>query len=260
MEYLMICLAAFFTSFITLYSGFGLGTVLMPVLAVFFPVQAAVASTAVVHLANNIFKVFLVGRHVNRQALLRFTAPAFFSALIGASLLTYASMLPVIASYQLGGSVREITTVKLAIGTLIVFFALLELVPFFSSLSIDRKYLPLGGALSGFFGGLSGNQGAFRSMFLIKAGLSKEEFVGTNVVSAVIVDTGRLFVYGAGFYSASFAHASKMPLLITLATLSAFAGAFIGKRYLKKVTVGTIQNIVGATLLLLGFALAAGVI
>jgi len=260
MEYLIICMVAFFISFITLFSGFGLGTVLMPVLAVFFPVQAAVASTAVVHLANNIFKVFLVGRHVNKQAIIRFTVPAFFSALIGAYLLAYTSMLPVVVTYQVANSVREITVVKLVIGTLIVFFALLELVPFFSSLSIDRKYLPLGGALSGFFGGLSGNQGAFRSMFLIKAGLSKEEFVGTNVVSAVIVDTGRLFIYGIGFYTAKFSVIPATAPLIIFATLSAFAGAFIGKKYLKKVTVGMIQNIVGTTLLLLGCALVSGLL
>lgn len=41
---------------------------------------------------------------------------------------------------------------------------------------------------SGFFGGLSGNQGTFRSAFLIKAGLSKEALIGTAIVVSAFVD------------------------------------------------------------------------
>ena len=62
------------------------------------------------------------------------------------------------------------------------------------------KYIPLGGALSGFFGGLSGQQGALRSAFLIRTGLNKETFIGTSVVSAVVVDVSRLIVYGVTFF------------------------------------------------------------
>ncbi len=61
MEYIVICLVALLVSALTLFSGFGLGTVLMPAFALFFPVPVAIAATAVVHLANNLFKVVLVG-------------------------------------------------------------------------------------------------------------------------------------------------------------------------------------------------------
>jgi len=59
----------------------------------------------------------------------------------------------------------------------------------------DRRYLPLGGVLSGFFGGLSGHQGALRSAFLIRCGLSQEAFVATGIVAACLVDLARLAVY-----------------------------------------------------------------
>ena len=72
----------------------------------------------------------------------------------------------------------------------------LELLPVFTRLALDRRWLPVGGLVSGFFGGLSGHQGAFRSMFLVKAGLDKEAFVATGVVLAVVVDMARLVVYG----------------------------------------------------------------
>ena len=59
MEYLIICSVAFIISGLTLFSGFGLGTVLMPVFAIFFPVYIAISLTAIVHLFNNMFKFFL---------------------------------------------------------------------------------------------------------------------------------------------------------------------------------------------------------
>ncbi len=64
-------LTAFGVSLLTLFSGFGLGTLLMPVFALFFPVEVAVASTAVVHAANNLFKVGLLGRSAPRDILIR---------------------------------------------------------------------------------------------------------------------------------------------------------------------------------------------
>lgn len=58
MEYILICSDAFVASGVTLFSGFGLGTVLlMPVFAVFFPVPAIVL-TAIVHFLNNLFKLW----------------------------------------------------------------------------------------------------------------------------------------------------------------------------------------------------------
>ena len=62
MSFLIICAVAFTASGLTLFSGFGLGTLLMPAFALFFPIEVAVAATAIVHLANNIFKVGLVAK------------------------------------------------------------------------------------------------------------------------------------------------------------------------------------------------------
>lgn len=260
MEYFLVCTVALAASGLTLFSGFGLGTILMPVLAVFFPVPVAVGATAVVHLANNLFKIFLVGRAANRKIVLRFGIPAVIAALAGASLLTYFAALPVILSYPLGGHMREIALVKLVIGLLIVIFASLELSPRFQKAAINPKYIPIGGLLSGFFGGLSGNQGALRAMFLIKAGIGKEEFIGTNVVLAVMVDLARLFVYGIGFYAVHFKVLSGIGGLVSAAAVSAFIGAYFGRELLKKATLRAVQIVVGVMLILLGLGLSAGLI
>lgn len=260
MEYVVICTVALLVSGLTLYSGFGLGTLLMPAFALFFPLPVAVAATAIVHLANNFFKIFLVGRKADGGVVLRFGLPAMVAALFGAALLNWFAYLPPLTTYELGDSIHEITTVKVVIGVVIVGFALVDLLPRFKNLAFDRKYLPLGGGLSGFFGGLSGNQGALRSAFLIKAGLDKEAFIGTGTVSAVMVDVARLLVYGLSFFVLSFSAVENIAGLVLAATLAAFLGAFLGARMLKKVTLRTVQLIVGAMLILAGLGMMVGLL
>jgi uncharacterized protein len=259
--YLVVCLVALSVAALTLFSGFGLGTLLMPAFALFFPLPVAIASTAVVHLANNLFKLGLVGRKAAWPIVLRFGVPAAIGAILGALLLTLLGTLPTLLTYTLLGQPHQITITKLAIGVLIITFALLDLLPRYSQLGFDRRYLSLGGLLSGFFGGLSGNQGALRSAFLIKAGLAKEAFVGTGVVAAVLVDGVRLLVYGAGFYTAQFVDLDAATGgLVLAATLAAFAGSFLGTRLLKKVTLRTVQAIVGVVLVGIGVGMFAGLV
>lgn len=130
---IVIGFASLLFSLLTFFTGFGLGTLLMPVFAIFFPVEVAVALTAIVHLANNIFKLFLTGKKADRAVVLRFGLPAIIGALIGA-------------------------------------FLLLR---------------------------ITGHQGALRSAFLVRAGLSKESFIATGVIIACMIDITRLGVYFA---------------------------------------------------------------
>ena len=82
--YLIVALTAFIAAGLTLYSGFGLGTMLLPVFALFFPTEMAVVATAMVHGANNVFKVSLLGRHADREVVLKFGLPAIAAAVLGA--------------------------------------------------------------------------------------------------------------------------------------------------------------------------------
>jgi len=257
MMYWIICFTALFASGLTLFSGFGLGTILMPAFALFFPVEIAIAMTAIVHMANNVFKLILIGKKADKMVLIKFTPTAIIAALAGAWLLTILTDMPTITGYMIGGREYQITFVKSVVGLLMIGFAFVELLPRFEKLKFDEKYLPLGGLISGFFGGLSGNQGALRSAFLSKAGLDKEAFMATGVVTAVIVDLTRLSVY--------FRHITNVGIynnweLMIAATLTAFAGAFIGSRLVKKITLKTVQNIVGIMLILIGISLCVGLI
>jgi hypothetical protein len=257
MDYLIICLASAFTSALTLFSGFGLGTLLLPAFTFFFPVDTAVALTAIVHFLNNLLKLSLFGRYANRGVLARFALPAIPAAILGAMLLTYLSQGVPLWVYQIGSRTAQITPINLIIGLLILVFALFEVLPALARLEFDRKYLVIGGLLSGFFGGLSGHQGALRSAFLVRAGLSKESYIGTGIIVACLVDLTRLSVYSTHFTAAH--TLGNWPLLLA-ATLSAFTGVFIGGRLVKKVTMRAIQRLVAAMLFLLALALMAGLV
>ncbi len=257
MEYLVLSLVAFFTAILTFFSGFGLGTILTPAFMLFFPVELAIALTGVVHFFNNIFKLILVGRQADRAVLLRFGVPAVLAAVAGAWLLLQITDWQPLFSYSLFGKTFEVFPVKFIIAILLIVFALMDLIPYFSKLQFGKDKLPLGGALSGFFGGLSGNQGALRSAFLIKAGLSKEAFIGTAVVVSTFVDFTRLSVYATRFLQTGL---EENLGLVASATLAAISGAYLGNKLLKKVTLRFIQMLVAVLLILVALALGAGFI
>lgn len=257
MEIVIICLAAFFTAVLTFFSGFGLGTILMPVFALFFPVDIAIALTGVVHFINNLFKMALVGKLADKTVLLHFGIPAILASFIGAWLLLKITALPSLYRYELWGREFEITPVKLIIAILLMLFSLAEVLPSAQKLQFGKNKLILGGALSGFFGGLAGIQGALRSAFLIKSGLSKEAYIATGVIIASLVDITRLSVYASRFAASSLHENST---LLISATLAAIAGAFIGNKLLKKVTLTFIQMLVAVMLILISLALGLGLI
>jgi uncharacterized protein len=262
MSLLVVAAAALAASALTLYSGFGLGTLLMPVFALFFPVEAAVAATAVVHGANNIFKIAVVGRHADRSLVLGFGVPAIVAAFAGAALLGYVSGLGRLASYTIGPVTAVITPVKLVMAVLIFAFALFELLPALRDVRIDRRYLFLGGTLSGFFGGLSGHQGALRSAFLVKTGVSTEAFVGTSAVIGFLVDMARIATYAVLFFAAGAAGPigpGQWPPILT-GILAACAGVLVGRRFLHRVTMTAVQALTGVLLLGIALALGAGVV
>jgi len=257
MIYFVVCLAAFLASALTFFSGFGLGTILMPVFALFFPVEIAIGLTAIVHFLNGLFKVVLVGKDANKKVVLFFGIPAAIAAVVGAALLAFLSDLPALFTYELTGRQLTITPVKFVIALLLLMFTLLELAPRFHKLAFDRKYLPFGGLVSGFFGGLSGNQGAFRTAFLMKSGLSKEAFIGSGVVIAAMIDIARLSYYSQSVLKLD---ATTDYYLLASATACAFIGAFLGNRLLKKITMDAVRWIVSITLIVISVLLGAGIV
>lgn len=260
MDLLVIGITAFVASGLTLFSGFGLGTVLLPAFSLFFPVPLAVAATAVVHFANNLFKLGLMGRAADWQVVIRFGVPGALAALIGAGLLARLDRQPTLVEYAWLGHHHTVTLVNAVVGCLIMLFAALELSPALERLRIPPRWMPVGGVLSGFIGGLAGMQGALRSAFLLRAGLSKDAFIATGIVAAVLVDAVRLSVYGVSFAGDQLQRTAHIAPAIATATGCAFIGAALGKRVLRKVTFGVVRWVVAAAMFAIGAALAAGLL
>jgi hypothetical protein len=255
MEIVIISLVAFLTAILTFFSGFGLGTILTPVMMLFFPVEIAIGLTGIVHFFNNIFKLFLVGNHANREVLIKFGIPAVLAALLGSWLLFSIPDFKPLFTYSFLEMKFEVYPVKFMISILLLLFALMDIIPFFSKLQFSKNKLPLGGFFSGFFGGLSGIQGALRSAFLIKAGLSKEVFIATAVVISTFVDFTRLSVYATQLSLSSFL---EYKMILICAILSAILGAFLGNKLLKKVTIRFLQITVAILLIFISLALGLG--
>jgi uncharacterized membrane protein YfcA len=257
MEFVIIPLVALGASLLTFFSGFGLGTLLTPVFAFFFPLELSVALTAIVHFLNNIFKYSLIGRYADKNIVIKFGVPAALSAFVGAWVLGIISEIPALYDYTLLDHHFKILPVKLIFSVLIIFFTLFEILPFFNHLKFNQRFLGLGGVLSGFFGGLSGHQGALRSAFLSRADLSKEQFIATGNAIALLIDISRIGIYSRHM---TIQNIHSNLFLVFLATLSAFLGAYLGNKLLKKLTIESIKIFVSFSLFLFGLCLGIGII
>ena len=258
---------AFSVALLTLFSGFGLGTLLMPTLALFFPAQVAVLLTAVVHGCNSLFKLALLWRSADYRVVLRFGIPAAAAAVLGAAALSALSTGEVLFSWSppldpLVGHMLfwDVTALEFCLGGLILVFALVEVLPVARRLRFSRRWLPLGGLVAGFFGGLSGHQGALRAAFLLPLELEPKRYAGTQAVLASIVDVFRLAGYGLALSGGRFpglGGADQRNVLI-VAVICALSGSLLGKRLLGKTTLGSIRWITATLLFVVAVGMLSG--
>jgi len=245
MDFLVIGLVAFSASMLTFFSGFGLGTLLLPAFALFFPTTLALLATSVVHLLNNLFKGTLVRKNVDWGTVLCFGLPALLTAILGAFVLTYI----------------DARMASIVIGVILILFATLELQPWFQQLTFPRKYIPLGGLLTGFMGGLSGQQGAIRSMFLLKSDFDVKQYIATGVFIAILIDIARIPTYIVGLSDVTTAQISQHDLsLVGFGAASAFVGAWLGAKYMKKTSIGIMRYLVAGLMAVIGTLLILGIL
>lgn len=257
MMYIAIAVVSLLASLLTFFSGFGLGTLLLPVFALFFDLETAIALTAIVHFLNNLFKFGLVYKKINASLVLKFGVPSLIFAFLGAWLLKQFSVSEPLFTYSISGHDFSVTIIGITIGVLMLVFSLWEIIPSLKNLSFGKNNLVWGGALSGFFGGLSGHQGALRSAFLIRLNLEKEMFISSGIAIACLVDIARLSIYST---SISKEIISQNYLLLILAILSAWIGAFAGSKLLKKTTYSFIKWFVFSFMGVIALLIISGIL
>ncbi|HYZ90760.1 MAG TPA: TSUP family transporter [Actinomycetota bacterium] len=242
-QHALIAVAALLAAGVTFFSGFGLGTALLPAFAAFLPTDAAVAAIAIVHLLNNALKFGLLYRYVAKGVFLKFGLPALAFAPLGAFVLDRVA--------------RNARVVDVVIAVLLGVVGVQQLVPALSKFSFDERFLVPGGAASGFLGGVAGLQGALRSAFLVRAGLDRDSFLATGVAVALVVDVSRIATYAA--QGTLRLEGDALSLAVT-GVMAASVGALVGNRLLRSVTIRAIEVVVGVLLVLIAIALGAGLI
>jgi uncharacterized protein len=218
-------------------AGFGIGSILTPVLAARLGTKLAVAAVSIPHLAGTALRFLLIRRHVDRRVLLGFGITSAAGGLAGALLHTRFSS--TVLTYVLAG--------------LLVFAGATGITGVASRMGFGRRTAWLAGAVSGVFGGLVGNQGGIRSAALLGFDIQKEAFVATATAIALMVDAARMPVY---FITEAHQLAPARTYLL-LGTLGVVAGTIAGQRVLTRIPEKVFRRAVSILILALGVALLA---
>ena len=111
--------------------------------------------------------------------------------------------------------------------------------------------------MSGFFGGISGHQGALRTLFLSKFNLDKHSFIASGICIALAVDLSRIPIYiNEGYFDLD----EYLIKALVIAIFCAFGGAIAGKTLINKIKVKMLYNIIAYFLMLFAILLMIGLI
>lgn len=225
--------AAFIAGAIAAVAGFGIGSVLTPVLSTQLDVRLAIAAVSLPHLVGTIVRFLLVRTHIDRDVLFGFGAASAIGGLTGAAL----------------QSVVQSAALAIIFGALLIFAGAGSLTGLAQRMRFRGRVAALiGGAVSGLLGGLVGNQGGIRAAALLGFDVERRAFVATATAVALIVDGARIPVYIA-------TQGSQLePLwpLIVLLAIGAVIGTLAGGWALRRMPEPIFRRVVGVLLLGLG--------
>lgn len=229
---LTVAAAAVVAGSIASVAGFGIGSVLTPLLALPLGTRVAVAAVSIPHLAGTATRFWLLRGRLDRRVFLWFGLTSAAGGLVGALLHSYASN----------------RALAIVFGCLLLFAGVSELTGLMRRLRFGRPAAWIAGALSGMFGGLVGNQGGIRSAALLAFQIDKDAFVGTATGIGLIVDGARMPIYIASEGSVLYGSSR----LIGVAVGGVLLGTVIGARLLRRVSQERFRRLVALLLLVLG--------
>ncbi len=237
---LLAAAAAFVAGAIASVAGFGIGSILTPLLSLELGTRLAVAAVSVPHLIATFARFWMLRSHVDRRVLLDFGILSAAGGLAGALLHGVASN----------------PALTLVFAVLLIFAGLTGLSGYARKMRFGAKTAWIAGAVSGALGGLVGNQGGIRSVALQGFGLHRQAFVSTATAIALIVDAARMPVY---FVTAGQEMLSAVNLIV-LSTIGVLVGTFSGTTILHRIPEPAFHRVVGIVILALGcFMLARAI-
>lgn len=216
-------------------TGFGIGSLLTPVLALQVDTRLAVAAVSVPHVVGTALRLWLLRGGIDRRVFWNFGLTSAAGGLTGALLHGWASN-------------RWLTVV---FGVLLLFAAASEMSGLAERMRFRGSVAWIAGAISGLLGGLVGNQGGIRSAALLGFDLSKETFVATATAIALFVDGARLPVYLVTQHN----EMSALWPWMGLATIGVTVGTVLGSRVLSRMPESSFRRILAWILAILGGAM-----
>lgn len=229
-------LLAFLAEIVGTIGGFGSSVFFVPLAQFLFDFQSVLMLTALLHNFSNSAKLVLFYRHLDYQLLLLYGLPSTVFVVLGAWLSKWL----------------HLQYLELTLGVfLLVFASFVIMYPSFR-LSQDRFSAVTGGSVAGFLAGLIGTGGAIRGMSLAAFNLEKSVFIATSAGIDFFVDISRTIVYWRNDY-----YRSEFNWYVPMLILIAFAGSYMGKRLLGKLSQDTFRKIVLSLLILIGITMIA---
>jgi uncharacterized membrane protein YfcA len=230
-----VLLVAVLAGGIAAVTGFGIGSLLTPVLALQVDTRLAVAAVSIPHVIGTAIRFWLQSGGIDRRVFWSFGLTSAAGGLIGALLHNWASN-------------RWLNAV---FGILLVFAAVSEATGLARRMRFRGPVAWLAGAVSGLLGGLVGNQGGLRSAALLGFDLSKHSFVATATAIGMVVDGARMPVY----LLTQAQDLAAMVTWIAVATLGVAVGTVIGSRVLARIPEMWFHRVLAIVLALLGVAM-----
>lgn len=228
----IVVIAAIIAGAIATVAGFGIGSLLTPIFAVRVGTQLAVAAVSIPHFFATALRFWRLRSHVDRRVLISFGIPSAAGGLSGALLHSYAGN----------------KALSVVFGVILVFVGISELTGLSRQMRFNGAAAWIAGALSGFLGGLVGNQGGIRSGALLGFDINKSAFVATATAVGLIVDAARMPAY----FAAQLDDLRMIWQLITLATVGVLLGTLAGETVLRRVPEKQFKRLVALLLMVLG--------
>lgn len=230
-----ILLVAALAGALAAVTGFGIGSLLTPLLALQIDTRLAVAAVSIPHVVGTAVRFWFLAGDVDRKVLWSFGVTSAAGGLLGALLQERAAS-------------RWLT---LLFGGLLLFAAASEATGLAKRMRFAGGAAWLAGALSGLLGGLVGNQGGLRSAALLGFGLPKQRFVATATAVGLIVDGARMPVYLATQH----ADLVRLRMPIAVAIIGVVLGTLVGSRLLRRIPDDWFHRVLAVVLALLGLAM-----
>ncbi len=231
----VVAIAAMLAGGVASIAGFGIGSILTPLIASQYGMKIAVGAVSIPHVIATLLRFWRLRRNVDRHVFLGFGLMNAGGAFAGALLHEYVTS-PVLST---------------VLGVLLVFAGTMGVTGIADRIRFRGKGAWIAGAISGAFGGLVGNQGGIRSAAMLGLNVQGTSFVATATAIALSVDAVRMPVY---FATASTPILKAWPAIVA-ATVGVVIGTLAGEKILRRISETLFRRIVSAILLAIGIFL-----